>query len=146
MKHHVDTVRKFFDLLRRKEIETWSELWADDGRIIIFYPPEGSGPSIDGKAAIKAAFLDIFGAFEAWDAEITAIYPVADSESVVVEYKPRATLTGGVEYTNSNVSIFRFKGGLISSYHDYFDPRRFQVVIDALRQSPTGTRGTTTKS
>jgi hypothetical protein len=29
--------------------------------------------------------------------------------------------------------VFRFKGGLISVYHDYFDPRRFQVVIDALQ-------------
>jgi uncharacterized protein len=25
-----------------------------------------------------------------------------------------------------------FRDGLIVDYHDYFDPRRFQVVVDAL--------------
>ncbi|MER8820722.1 hypothetical protein NKH70_13015 [Mesorhizobium sp. M0991] len=44
-------------------------------------------------------------------------------------------LIGGTEYTNNNIAIFRFKRGLISAYHDYFDPRRFQVVVDALAKA-----------
>jgi uncharacterized protein len=28
--------------------------------------------------------------------------------------------------------VFLFEDGLIREYHDYFDPRRFQVVVDAL--------------
>jgi ketosteroid isomerase-like protein len=51
---------------------------------------------------------------------------------VIVEYKPRATLVDGTVYTNSNIAVFRFENGLVSAYHDYFDPRRFQVVVDAL--------------
>jgi len=131
----VEIVRRFYDLLRRKDIETWADLWAENGRIIIFYPPEGAPPSIEGRAAIRAAFLDIFRSFNTFESELTAIYPAADSAAVVVEYRNRATLVGGVEYTNSNIAVFRFDGRLISAYHDYFDPRRFQIVIDAIRRA-----------
>jgi ketosteroid isomerase-like protein len=37
--------------------------------------------------------------------------------------------------TNTNIAVFRFQDGLISEYHDYFDPHRFQVVVDALPKS-----------
>ncbi|MER8820723.1 hypothetical protein NKH70_13020 [Mesorhizobium sp. M0991] len=53
---NLETVRKFFDLMHRKDIEAWGDLWAEDGRILVFYPPAGFGNSIDGKAAILAAF------------------------------------------------------------------------------------------
>jgi hypothetical protein len=47
----------------------------------------------------------------------------------------RAGLAGGAVDTNSNIAVFRFKDGLISEYRDYFDPRRFQTVIDAVRRT-----------
>ena len=129
---HLKTVHSFFELMHSKDIDSWGELWAEDGRILVFYPPTGFGDSIDGKAAILAAFKGLFGNFESFESEITAIYPATDSDAVVVEYKNRAVLVGGTEYTNSNIAVFRFENGLISAYHDYFDPRRFQVVVDAL--------------
>jgi ketosteroid isomerase-like protein len=130
--HNVGVARKFFELMHRKEIDAWGELWAENGRIIVFYPPDGFGNSIDGKAEILKAFRVLFGNFESFDTEITGIYPAADSDALVVEYRPRAVIAGGTEYTNSNIAVFRFENGLISAYHDYFDPRRFQVVVDAL--------------
>jgi ketosteroid isomerase-like protein len=129
---HIDVVRRFFELMHRKEIDTWGELWAQDGRIIVFYPPEGFGTSIDGKAAIMKGFRDLFANFQNFDYELTGLYPAADSDAVVVEYTPRATLVDGTEYTNRNIAVFRFKDGLIDAYHDYFDPRRFQAVVDRL--------------
>lgn len=132
---NLETVSRFFDLMHRKDIETWGDLWAEDGRILVFYPPDGFGNSIDGKAAILAAFRGLFGNFESFGSELTGIYPAADSDAIVVEYKNRAVLVGGTEYTNSNIAVFRFEHGLISAYHDYFDPRRFQVVVDALAKA-----------
>ena len=129
---NLETARRFFELMHRKDIDGWGELWADNGRIIVFYPPAGFGDSIDGRAAIVVAFKALFGNFESFESQLTAIYPAADSESIVVEYRNRAVIAGGTEYTNSNIAVFRFENGLISAYHDYFDPRRFQVVVDAL--------------
>ncbi|QND60693.1 nuclear transport factor 2 family protein [Mesorhizobium huakuii] len=129
---NLEAVQSFFNLMHRKDIDSWGELWAENGRILVFYPPAGFGNSIDGKAAIVAAFKGLFGNFRSFESEIAAVYPVADSDAVVVEYKNRAVIVGGTEYTNSNIAVFRFEDGLISAYHDYFDPRRFQVVVDAL--------------
>lgn len=132
---NIETVHRFFDLMHRKDIDSWGELWADNGRIIVFYPPVGFGDSIGGKAAILAAFKGLFGNFESFKSQLTAIYPAADAEAVVVEYRNRAVIKGGTEYTNSNIAVFRFENGLIRAYHDYFDPRRFQVVVNALSKS-----------
>ena len=132
---NLEAVRNFFDLLHRKDIDSWAELWADNGRIIVPYPPAGFGDRIDGKAAIVTAFKGLIGNFETFESQVTAIYPAADSEAVVVEYRNRAVIVGGTEYTNSNIAVFRFESGLISAYHDYFDPRRFQVVVDALSKA-----------
>jgi ketosteroid isomerase-like protein len=49
-----------------------------------------------------------------------------------VEYSVRASMAGGGEYTNDNIAVFRIDGELIREYRDYFDPRRFQVVVDAM--------------
>lgn len=130
---HIHVARQFFQLLHRKDIDAWSELWDDNGKILVFYPVEGFPRTIEGKATIVAGFRDLFGHFESFDAELTAVYPAADSDAVCVEYRNRATMLGGVEYTNENIAVFRFRNNLIAAYHDYFDPRRFQVVIDALR-------------
>jgi ketosteroid isomerase-like protein len=86
---------------------------------------------IAGKAAIVAGFQGLFSGFAVFSSTLTAVYPSADSSAVCVEYRNLAVLTNGTEYTNENIAVFRFADGLISEYHDYFDPRRFQVVIDA---------------
>jgi ketosteroid isomerase-like protein len=130
--HNIDVVQRFFDLLHQGDVEAWGKLWAEDARIIVFYPPQGFGESIDGRAEIVAGFQTLMGVFDTFDYELTGIYPAADSDAVCVEYRVRAKLVDGREYTNRNITVFRFQDGLISTYHDYFDPRRFQMVVDAL--------------
>jgi ketosteroid isomerase-like protein len=131
---HVRAARRFFDLLAAKDIDTWIELWHEQGRILIPYPPEGFGSSIEGKAQILTAFQGLFRNYESFQSTVTAVYPAADSDAVCVEYTNNAVITGGVEYTNTNIAVFKFQDGLIIGYHDYFDPRRFQTVIDALAE------------
>jgi uncharacterized protein len=129
---HIDAVRRFYELLHRKDIDAWGELWHEGGVIIVPYPPEGFPTRIEGKDEILPGFRGLLGNFESFESEITGIYPAADSDAVCVEYRNRATLIGGAEYTNENIAVFRFRDGLITEYHDYFDPRRFQIVVDAL--------------
>jgi uncharacterized protein len=130
----VRTIRRFFDLLHRKDIAGWGALWHEEGTILVFYPPEGFPKTIDGKAAIVSGFETLFEGFDSFEVTLTGIYAAADSDAVCVEYRARAILHGGVVYTNDNIALFRFVDGLIRWYHDYFDPRRFQTVVDALPQ------------
>jgi ketosteroid isomerase-like protein len=128
---HMQSAIRFFELLGRKDIDAWAELWHPDAQITVPYPPEGFPEVIEGKEQILAGFRGLFAKFESFDAKLTGIYPAADSDAVCVEYRPTAVLADGTEYTNQNIAVFRFDGGLITAYHDYFDPRRFQVVVDA---------------
>jgi fermentation-respiration switch protein FrsA (DUF1100 family)/ketosteroid isomerase-like protein len=130
----VQVARRFFELLHTKDIEAWGELWHERGRIIVYYPADGFPTSIDGKPNIVAGFRTLLQNFTSFSSELTGIYPAADSDAVVMQYRNRATLVGGALYTNDNIAVFRFEDGLIREYHDYFDPRRFQVVVDALRR------------
>lgn len=130
--------REFFALLSRKDVEGWSRLWAEDGRIIVPYPPEGFPDTINGKDEIVSGFRDLFGNFETFNPQLTGVYPAADSDAVTVEYLVDAQLRSGPRYTNTNIAVFRFRGGKITEYHDYFDPRRFQTVVDALPATGTG--------
>jgi ketosteroid isomerase-like protein len=128
----IDIVRRFFELLGRKDIEVWGELWQPDARIIVFYPPDGFPSVIEGKEEILAGFRDLFARFESFEADLTGVYPASDSNVVCVEYQARAMLDDKTEYTNQNIAVIEFADELISVYHDYFDPRRFQVVVDRL--------------
>ena len=128
--------RTFFTLLGRKDVDGWAKLWAQDGRILVPYPPAGFPSEIAGRDEIVRGFRDLFANFESFAANLTGIYPAADSDVVVVEYDVDATLRTGARYTNRNIAVFRFRGELIAAYHDYFDPRRFQVVVAALPKEP----------
>jgi len=131
----VEVAHRFFELLRRKEIDGWGELWHEDARIVVFYPPEGFPSTIEGKGEILAGFSNLFANFESFEPELTGVHAAENSDAVCVEYRPRATLADGTEYMNENIAVFRFKDGLISAYHDYFDPRRFQAVVDAVARA-----------
>jgi len=129
---YVKVVQAFYELLSHKDVDQWATLWHPDGKIIVPYPVEGFAPTIEGRDTIVEGFRGLMGNYETFDSTLTAIYPAADSDAVCVEYQNQARLINGVEYTNDNIAVFRFRDGLIIAYHDYFDPRRFQVVVDAL--------------
>jgi ketosteroid isomerase-like protein len=126
------TVRRFYELLDRKDVDAWGELWHPSARLVVLYPAEGFPAAIEGREAIVAGFRDLIGIYESYESQLTGLYPAADSDAVCVEYSVRASMTGGGEYTNENIAVFRFDGELIREYRDYFDPRRFQAVVDAL--------------
>jgi len=129
---NASTAVRFFELLGRKDLDAWSQLWHEHGAITVPYPPAGFPSIIEGKDVIVDAFRGLLANFESFESELTGVYPAVDSETVCVEYRNRAVIVGGVEYTNQNIAVFVFEDGLIIEYHDYFDPRRFQTVVDAL--------------
>jgi len=129
---NAEIARTFYTLLGKKDVDTLIKLWHEDGKIIVPYPPEGFASTIEGKNAIYEAFKGLMNNFETFASTITDVYSDINSDAVCVEYTNQATIVGGTTYTNTNIAVFRFKEGLISEYHDYFDPRRFQVVVDAL--------------
>jgi ketosteroid isomerase-like protein len=133
---NVETVHRFFELMHVKDIDAWAELWADDAHIDVFYPPEGFPSTIDGKAEIVAGFHRLFANFETFDYTIRALYRTDDPEVVVVESSitARVASTGDL-YQADPIYVIRFRDGKIVEHHDYFDPRRFAVVVAAMAEA-----------
>jgi hypothetical protein len=69
------------------------------------YPLEGFPDRIEGKQEIVGGFQDLFANFDSFESELTGVYPAADSDAVCVEYRNRAVLVGGTEYTNENIAV-----------------------------------------
>ncbi|MGW0877379.1 nuclear transport factor 2 family protein [Streptomyces sp. NPDC002740] len=128
----VGTAHRFFELLNAKDLDAWGELWHDQGVLTVPYSPQGSPSPTEGKDKIVAAYQELFAAYETFGTELTGVHPAVGSDAICVQYRVRATLAGGAVYTNDSIAVFRFQDGLISACHDYFDPRRFQDVLDAL--------------
>lgn len=125
-------VRRFFELLQERDFQAWGELWHEHGTLTMPYAPQGFASLIEGRGEIAAAYRRLFAVYEKAETELTGVHPAVGSDTVCVQYKVRATLRGGSAYAGENIALFRFRDGLISACHDYFDPRRFQDVVDAL--------------
>lgn len=100
-------------------------------------PPEGADDIVVGREQIVQGFRELFVLYRSFDAQISAVYPAADAHDVVVEYSVKALLSNGETYSNRNIAVFEFQRGKIAVYHDYFDPRRYQRVVDALARAQT---------
>jgi ketosteroid isomerase-like protein len=88
----VQVVRRFFQLLHDKDIDTWATLWQPQGKILVYYPAEGFPRLIEGKDQITAGFQDLIKTFRSFDTEQMQIFPAATSDAVCVQYRPRAVL------------------------------------------------------
>jgi uncharacterized protein len=129
----VTAINAFFQRMHEKDISAWAELWHREARIIVEYPPAGFPSQINGKDEIVSGFRDLFAHFSSYDATIRTIHETLDPNIVVVEWDVRAVLVkAGEVYRGNNITVFKFEGGLIRTYHDYFNPLKFELVVRAI--------------
>jgi uncharacterized protein len=129
------SVRRFHELLAVGDLDGWAALWHEDARITTPYAVAGFDREIVGRDAIVAAFRSLFAHFRSYRADLLATYPTADGDAVCVEYRNHVVLSDGTEYHGENIAVHRFRDGLLVAYHDYFDPRRFQQVVDVVTRT-----------
>jgi ketosteroid isomerase-like protein len=133
---NVGAVQLFFRLMHEKDIDAWGDLWNCDAQILIAYSLQGFPEIIQSKQQIVSAFRDLFAHFGVYSYSIRSLYPTVDPRVVIVEWEVEATLKqSGAIYKGKNITVFRFRDGKIAAYHDYFDPRKFQRVVDAIDES-----------
>ncbi|MFF3643449.1 nuclear transport factor 2 family protein [Streptomyces sp. NPDC002564] len=132
----IGTAQRFFELLRAQDIDAWGELWHEDGTLTVPYAPDGFPSLVEGRAAIVTAYKRLLSAYEKFDTELTGVHPAVNSDAVCVQYTVHALLPDGSDRTHENIAVLRFRDGLISAHHDYFDPRRFSGVVDLLPGGP----------
>ncbi|MFE1442317.1 nuclear transport factor 2 family protein [Streptomyces sp. NPDC058739] len=91
------TARRFFGLLREKDLDGWRALWHASAEVPDPFPEHGT-----------------------FDAEPVAVHPAVDSAAVCVEYRVPGRPVGGVPGRPADgVAVLRFRDGLVTEWHDY---------------------------
>ena len=131
------TVRNFLDLLSKKDMENWIELWTEDAvQDMPFSPPEF--PSrLEGKEAIARHYSSLPSAVGKMDFLKLKLYPMQDLNWILAEYRGEIeVLATGRLYNNSYCGLFHLRDGKIALFREYYNPLTLREGFgDGLTQS-----------
>ncbi|MGX9272762.1 nuclear transport factor 2 family protein [Pantoea ananatis] len=121
----------------RPETPTLLSMMSDDILFEFPYALPGSVPSIKGKSALAAHLAQIAGliSLESMTLHNTVIDPYAKRAVLEISCRGIAPETGN-RYDQQYVCVLTLQDGLISHWHDYWNPL---IVLNALgQQTNTG--------
>jgi ketosteroid isomerase-like protein len=121
---NIDTVKRFVQLVERRDIPAFLDLFAEEGMQYNYFQESMMPPVIKGKKALREFWIPIPDRFSSMKFPIEEIYPMADPQKVAVKYRGFAKLKDGSgEYNNEYFALFFFdEDGKIREYHEYSNP------------------------
>ncbi len=120
------TVRDFLDLLSKKRMNAWLELWDKDGVQDMPYSPPGFPKRVEGKAAIAKHYSALPTNVGRMVFPDLVIYPMVDPNTFYAEYRGEIeVLATGKPYNNIYAGLFKFRNGKILLYREYYNPMVF---------------------
>lgn len=123
-------IQSFLDLLEQKELNSWIDLWNEDGRQINPYAPKGFPRILDGKSAIFHHWSGIPNAYGKIAFTDREVYPTLDPNIIFVEFRGKIeVLKNNKNYNNTYCCRFTFSKGRILNYVEYFDPILLQESL-----------------
>lgn len=116
--------------LMRGDVDGWTNMWAEDGKMEFPFGPEGYIKSLDDKTAIREYMREYPEKIRIERLNYLDVYQTLDPGVVVVEFgvDGQALQTGNA-YTQRYVAVVSLRDGQITNYRDYWNPL---VAIQAL--------------
>ena len=104
------------------DIETWTDLFQQDGVLEFPYAMGGFPKKVEGKKALYE-YMSNFPKHFSVEFYDLKFYPTEDSELVIAEFKSRGKhIETGNPYNQSYISVVQTKDGLIQLYRDFWNP------------------------
>jgi ketosteroid isomerase-like protein len=116
-----NVVENFFIALETQHFELLKEVFAENGRQLNPYVPEGFPKSFDGREAIYKQYSSLpqnFGQMK-FPREI---YATDDPNFFVVKFKGDIEIKAGGKYENDYIATFKLENGKVTEYTEYFNP------------------------
>jgi ketosteroid isomerase-like protein len=114
-------VDNFFVALETQNFELLKEVFAENGRQLNPYVPEGFPKSFDGREAIYKQYSSLPQQFGQMKFPRT-IYATEDPNFFFVKYKGDIEIKAGGKYENDYLSTFKLENGKVVEYTEYFNP------------------------
>lgn len=124
----VEVVERFFAALEALDVDSFVELWAEDGVQEMPFAPKNFPNRLVGKADVRRQYGGMPEAYARMEFPGRRVRAMADPEWVVAEYRGEIDLEGGGSYNNDYVGIFRVVDGRITLFKEYFNP---QILLDS---------------
>jgi ketosteroid isomerase-like protein len=120
---NIKLIQSFLDLLEQKDLDTWINLWDEDGRQFNPYAPRGFPRILSGKNAIFHHWSGVPNAYGKMAFIEREIYPTLDPDVIFIEFRGRVeVLKTNRNYNNTYCCRFTFSKGKLVKYVEYFDP------------------------
>jgi ketosteroid isomerase-like protein len=128
-------VRAFFATLEALGSgEQVAALFAEDGRQVMPFAPEGFPRRLDGRAAIARQYAGLPAAYASMRFPGLAVRDLASPEEFLATYRGDIALRAGGKYDNTYAGHFVVRGGRIVEFTEYFDPAVLQRAFGARLQ------------
>lgn len=118
------TVDNFFIALETGRFELLKDVFAEHGRQLNPYAPEGFPKSFDGAEAIYRQYSGLTANFGKMEFP-RRIYATDDPNFFFVQFRGKIDIKTGGTYENDYLGTFRLEDGKIVEYTEYFN----QVVM-----------------
>lgn len=114
-------VEKFFIALETQQFEVLKEIFAENGKQLNPYIPEGFPKSFDGFEAIYKQYSSLPQLFGSMKFP-RRIYATDDPGFFFVKFKGHIEIKAGGIYENDYIASFLLENGKIIEYTEYFNP------------------------
>ena len=129
-------VDKFFIALETGQFDLLNKVFAENGRQLNPYVPEGFPKSFDGRAAIHKQYSSLPKQFSSMKFPRT-IYATEDPNVFFVQFVGDINIIGGGRYENHYVGIFKLRDGQVVEYTEHFNPivmaKAFGIKLDGAK-------------
>ncbi|HWK07798.1 MAG TPA: nuclear transport factor 2 family protein [Puia sp.] len=116
-----EVVDSFFIALETQRFELLKEIFAENGRQINPYVPEGFAASFDGAEGIYKQYSSLPQLFGQMKFPRT-LYATEDPLFIFVKFRGIIEIRAGGTYENDYLGTFRLEKGKIVEYTEYFNP------------------------
>ena len=114
-------VENFYVALETENFDLLNDVFAQNGRQLNPYVPEGFPRSFDGRAAIYKQYSGLTAQFSSMKFPRT-IYATDDPDFFFVRSTGTIVLRAGGTYENEYIGTFRLENGQVTEYTEYFNP------------------------
>lgn len=116
-----EVVDSFFIALETQHFEILKEIFAENGRQLNPYVPEGFPASFDGAEGIFKQYSSLPQLFGQMKFPRT-LFATEDPQFIFVKFRGIIEIRAGGTYENDYLGTFRLEEGKIVEYTEYFNP------------------------
>ncbi|MFC4029889.1 nuclear transport factor 2 family protein [Streptomyces polygonati] len=135
----METLRTYFRLLARRDIDRWITLWSAACTQHMPYAAGGLPDRVEGRDEVHTLYKRLAAGYRSLAYPDTELYPLREPGRILARWFPHGETTDGRTYVNENLGIFAFDpDGRIRHFTEYYNPVGLTGTADHTPPVPAG--------